>query len=153
MGNTFGVGREAPQFDLTAHDGSRVSLRQYRGDWFPVIVFVGADPVAAAALTGALSAVADQLWGVRGQLIGIVHGDDAALQAVAGKAERVEFPLLADPGAVVARGFGAYDAVAGRVRPYAAIVDRAGKIVWSADGGATAIDPAVLVTAMKDVAR
>ena len=38
MGNTFGVGREAPQFDLTAHDGSRVSLRQYRGDWFAVVV-------------------------------------------------------------------------------------------------------------------
>ncbi len=72
MGYNFGVGREAPQFDLTAHDGSRVSLKQYRGDWFAVVVFLGADQAAASALVTALSAVADQLWGWRGQLVGIV---------------------------------------------------------------------------------
>ncbi len=71
MGYNFGVGREAPQFDLTSHDGSRISLKQYRGDWFPVIVFLGADQAAVSAL----SAVADQLWGLRGQLIGLVTGD------------------------------------------------------------------------------
>jgi peroxiredoxin len=153
VGNTFGVGREAPLFDLTAHDGSRVSLRQYRGDWFVVVVFLGADPATAAAQTAALSAVADQLWGQRAQLVGIVHGDEAALQAVAANAERAEFPLLADSDAVVARGFGAFDAKAGRVRSSAAIVDRAGKIVWDADGGPASVDPDALVAAMRDVAR
>jgi peroxiredoxin len=153
VGNTFGVGREAPLFDLTAHDGSRVSLRQYRGDWFAVVVFLGADATAAAVQTAALSAVADQLWGSRAQLIGILHGDDAAVQAVAAKAGRAEFPLLADPDAVVARGFGAFDAKAGRVRPSAAVVDRAGKIVWNADGDSASVDPAALVAAMRDVAR
>jgi peroxiredoxin len=160
VGYNFGVGREAPQFDLTAHDGSRVSLRQYRGDWFAAVVFLGADPAAAAAETTALSAVADRLWGWRGQLVGLLHGDEAALQAVAAKAGQAAFPLLADPDAAVARAFGAFDAKGGRVRPSAVIVDRSGKIVWSADGGPAsadgglaAVDPDALVSAMRDVAR
>ena len=153
MGYNFGVGREAPRFDLTAHDGSRIALEQYRGDWFPVVVFLGADPAAASALVSSLSAVADQLWGWRGQLIGVVHGDDELTRAVAAAAERVEFPLLPDADAAVARAFGAYDAATASVRPYAVIVDRAGKIVWTADGGASALKPAALVAAMRTVAR
>ena len=150
MGNTFGVGREAPRFELIAHDGSRVSLSQYRGDWFPVIVFL--DPDAAAAVS-ALSAAADQLYGERGQLVGIVHADADATRALADQAERAEFPLLADPDAAVARSFGVYDAAAARVRPFAAIVDRAGKIVWTADAGTAAVKPAALVAALRTVAR
>ena len=152
MGNPFGVGREAPRFELTAHDGSQVSLAQYRGDWFPVIVFFGADASAAASVS-ALSGVAEQLWGQRGQLVGIVHGDAAATRALAAQAERAEFPLLADPEAAVARSFGAFDAGAARVRSYAAIVDRAGKIVWTADAGTAAVKPAALVAALRTVAR
>jgi peroxiredoxin Q/BCP len=153
VGYNFGVGREAPQFDLTGHDGSRISLKQYRGDWFPVIVFLGADQAAASALVTALSAVADQLWGWRGQLIGIVHGDREAAHGVAEQAERAEFPLLADPDATVARAFGAYNAATVSVRPYAVIVDRSGKIVWTIDGGTAAVKPAALVAAMRTVAR
>jgi peroxiredoxin len=160
VGNTFGVGRAAPQFDLTAHDGSRVSLRQYRGDWFAVVVFLGTDQAAAAAETTALSAVADQLWGMHGQLIGLLHGDEAALQAVAAKAEHAAFPLLADPDAGVARSYGFFDAASGQVRLAAVIVDRSGKIAWSADGGpvgvdvaSASVDPDALVNAMRDVAR
>jgi peroxiredoxin len=153
VGYNFGVGREAPQFDLTAHDGSRVSLKQYRGDWFPVVVFLGADQAAAGALVTALSAVADQLWGWRGQLIGIVHGDSKVARAVADQADRAEFPLLVDRDAAVARAYGVYDVATAAVRPYAAIVDRSGKIVWTADGGAAGLKPAALVAAMRTVAR
>jgi len=150
VGNTFGVGREAPRFELTAHDGSQVSLAQYRGDWFPVIVFLDAD---ATASVSALSGVADQLWGQRGQLVGIVHGDAAAARDLAERAGRAEFPLLADPEAAVARSYGAYDAGAARVRSYAVIVDRAGKIVWTADAGTADLKPAALVAALRTVAR
>jgi peroxiredoxin len=153
VGYNFGVGREAPQFDLTAHDGSRVSLKQYRGDWFAVVVFLGADQASASALVSALSAVADQLWGWRAQLIGLVHGDGEVARAVADQADRAEFPLLADPDCVVARAYGAYDAATASVCPYAVIVDRAGKIVWTADGAAAGVKPAALVAAMKTVAR
>ena len=159
MGYNFGVGREAPQFDLTAHDGSRVTLKQYRGDWFAVVCFLGADPAAAAAAVTGLSAVADELWGLRGQLVGIVAGDAQLLKSVAAEAGRADFPLLADSGNAVARAYGAYDAVAARVRPYVVIVDRSGKIVWTADGADAggvaepAVAPATIVAGLKDIAR
>ena len=153
MGYNFGVGREAPQFDLTAHDGSRVTLRQYRGDWFAVVCFLGTDPAAAAAAVTALSGVADELWGLRGQLIGIVAGDEQALQAVAAAAERADFPLLADSGDGVARAYGAYDVTAAGVRPYVVIVDRSGKIVWTADGAQATVAPAAIVAGLKGIAR
>ena len=152
MGYTFGVGREAPKFDLAAHDGSRVSLAQFRGDWFPVVVFLGADAAAAAEATSGLNGVAEQLWGLRGQAVGVLHGDDAAVRRVAEQAGRADFPLLADPDAAVARAFGAFDAAAGAVRPHAVIVDRAGKIAWSADG-AEALRPAALLAALKSAVR
>ena len=159
MGYNFGVGREAPQFDLTAHDGSRVPLKQYRGDWFAVVCFLGADPDAAAAAATGLSAVADELWGLRGQLVGIVAGDADLLQSVAAKAGRADFPLLADAGDAVARAYGAYDTAAARVRAGVVIVDRSGKIVWTVDGadaaGAAepAVAPAAIVAGLKDIAR
>ncbi len=152
MGYTFGVGRAAPQFDLAAHDGSRVSLAQFRGDWFPVVVFLGADATAATAATSGLNGIAEQLWGLRGQAIGIMHGDDEATRHIVEQAGRADFPLLADPDGAVARAFGAFDAAAGAVRPHAVIVDRAGKIAWSADG-ADALRPAALLAALRSAAR
>ena len=153
MGYNFGVGREAPLFDLTAHDGSRITLKQYRGDWMPIIVFLPGDALAAAPAVASLSGVADQLWGLRGQLLGVVHGDEAEARAVAEQAGRAEFPLVPDPDAEVARAYGAWDAGAGSVRRYAVIVDRAGKIVWATDGGAAAVKPAELVAGMRAAAR
>jgi peroxiredoxin len=152
VGYTFGVGREAPKFDLAAHDGSRVSLAQFRGDWFPVVVFLGSDVAAAAAAASGLNGGAEQLWGLRGQVVGIVHGDDEAARQVVDEAGRAEFPLLADPDAAVARAFGAFDAAAAVVRPHAVIVDRAGKIAWSADGP-DAWRPTVLLAALRSAVR
>jgi len=153
VGYNFGVGREAPLFDLTAHDGNRITLKQYRGDWLPVIVFLEGDAATAAPVVASLSAAADQLWGLRGQLLGVVHGDEAAARAIAEQSGRAEFPLVPDPDARVARAYGAWDTAAGKVRPYAAIVDRAGKIVWATDGGAAAVKPGEIVAGMKAAAR
>jgi len=153
VGYNFGVGREAPLFELTAHDGSRITLKQYRGDWFPVIVFLEGDAAVSASAVTALSAAADQLWGLRGQLVGVVHGDQAAANAVAARAGRAEFPLVPDPDATVARAYGAWNATDGRLRPYAVIVDRAGKIVWATGGGAAAVRPADIVAGLKAAAR
>ena len=48
MGYDFGVGREAPTFTLSAVDGSEIRLNQYRGDWFPVLVFIPTQAPGAA---------------------------------------------------------------------------------------------------------
>jgi len=150
VGYNFGVGREAPTFTLSAADGNQISLQQYRGDWFPVLVFL---PSAGAgvgdALTG-LDSAADTLWGLRGQLLGLCDAGADALRELAGSTAGLSFPLLSDDGAV-AQAYGALKPT-GELRPMVFVVDRAGKIVWSAEG-AEALVPDAIVAAFRQVVR
>lgn len=149
MGYTFGVGREAPAFTISAVGGSEINLRQYRGDWFPVLVFVPAADEAGQALEK-LSSAAGTLWGLRGQVLAVcVAGRDDAT-TLAGSGHGLAFPLLPDDGSV-AKAYGALRDD-GTVRPLAFIVDRAGKIVWSGEG-ASELDPSTLLAAFRQVAR
>lgn len=152
MGYNFGVGREAPQFSLPSIDGDTIGLRQYRGDWFPIVVFF-ADPTAAAADLKGLTQRADELWGYRGQLLGVFAADVDALREQSQAAGGAGFPLLADADGAVARSYGVWDEHAGRPRNHAVIVDRAGKIVWAADGGAAAVKATEIVAAFRAIAR
>lgn len=152
MSKTFGVGRQAPAFTLPAAGDGEISLAAYRGDWFPVIVFFRHDDPAAAAALATLSGAADRLWGVRGQLLGVADADTSALQRLASGAGGLAFPLLADEDGAVARAYGSWDEAEARVVPTAWIVDRAGKLVWSA--GCEAIPaPRELMDAFRDVVR
>lgn len=148
MGYRSGVGRKAPAFSLTATDGNEISLARYRGDWFVVLVFLPVDPVTAAPRLAPLSAAAGQFWGLRAQLIGICQPGGAA--ALPPAAPDLTFPLAIDD-AGVATAYGARFATRGFITT-ALIVDRAGKIVWTAEGDA-ALDPATLMAALRDVAR
>ena len=150
MGYSFGVGREAPTFTISAADGSEINLKQYRGDWFPVLVFVPTQAAETAAALAQLSAAADTIWGLRGQLLGICDGGRDRVIELAAEVESLSFPLLPDDGRV-AQAYGALKQ-SGEVRPMAFIVDRAGKIVWMSEGDA-ALKPASLMTAFREVAR
>jgi len=150
MGYASGVGREAPTFVITAVDGNEIDSDHYRGDWFPVLVFVPTQDEAAAKTLGQLSAAADTLWGLRGQLLGICDAGRDAVKALADSVEGLSFPLLPDDGSV-AQAYGALKKN-GEVRPMVFIVDRAGKIVWTGEG-ASALKPATLVAAFREVAR
>ena len=147
MGFNFGVGREAPTFTLNAADGSEIALEQYRRDWLPVLVFV---PNGAESVLAHLSTAADTLWGLRGQLVGVCVAGADAVRELADQAGGLAFPLLADDGAV-ARAYGACRPD-GEVREMAFIIDRAGKIVWSAEGP-DALQPVTLLTAFRQVVR
>jgi peroxiredoxin len=153
LGYNFGVGREAPQLQLPSADGETIALQQYRGDWFPVVVFFRGDPVTSAAAVSALGARADELWGYRGQLLGVFTVDAETLSAKAAEAGAASFPLLADADGAAARAYGAWDVKAGASRDYVVIVDRAGKIVWTADGGVKPVKAAEVVAGMRSVAR
>jgi len=150
VGYNFGVGREAPTFTISAVDGSEINLKQYRGDWFAVLVFVPAQAAEASAALAQLSAAADTLWGLRGQLLGICDAGRDEAAKLAAEVEGLAFPLLPDDGRV-ARAYGALKS-SGAVRPMTFIVDRAGKIVWTGEGAA-ALEPATLVAAFREVAR
>jgi peroxiredoxin len=148
VGYNSGVGREAPTFTLTASDGSQIALEEYRRDWFPVLVFLST--AGAGAALAPLSEAADALWGLRGQLVGICVADASEVGDIAARGGGATFPLLADDG-TVARAYGACRPD-GQVRPMAFIIDRAGKIVWSAEG-IQALEPATILTAFRQVVR
>jgi peroxiredoxin len=152
VGYTFGVGREAPAFTLAGSDGGTVSLKSFRGDWLPVIVFLDPDHPDTAKRLTALSAAADQFWGLRGQLLALAPAAADELQTLAGEVPALAFPLLGDEGARVARAYGAYNRTKGAVSAAAYIVDRAGKIVWVGEG-IEAYRPASLLAAMENIAR
>jgi peroxiredoxin Q/BCP len=141
VGYTFGVGREAPSFTLADQDGNTIALKQYRGDWMPVIAFFADGEAEAAAQVAALSAAARELWGMRGQLVGMVA---AGADAVGKLAADAAFPLLADPDATVAHAYGAWSAAKSAVTPLVVIVDKSGKIVWTGEGASAFAPPALL---------
>jgi peroxiredoxin len=149
VGFAFGVGREAPTFIMKAVDGSEINLKQYRGDWFPVLIFVPSAGDAAAGVLEQLGTVAGKLWGLRGQILAfcVASPDEAAALAAASPNG---VPLVPDDGAV-ARAYGALKDD-GTVRPMTYIVDRAGKIVWAGEGR-QAHEPAALLAAFRQVAR
>jgi peroxiredoxin len=150
VGYDFGVGREAPTFALSAIDGSEITLNQYRGDWFPVLVFLPTQAPGAAQTLQQLSAAADTLWGLRGQLVGVCDAGREAVRALAAGVPGLAFPLVPDDGGV-ARQYGALRED-GAVRPMAFIIDRAGKIVWTGEGEAALAAPR-LIAAFRQVVR
>jgi peroxiredoxin len=99
-----------------------------------------------------LSAAADQIWGFRGQLLGIAAASSADLAALDTQAGPFVFPLLADEQGTVARAYSAWNAGSGTVRDVTCMVDKSGKIVWVGEGS-EATKPAVLVRAFRDIAR
>lgn len=149
MGYDFGVGRAAPTFTLTAADGSEIKLNQYRGDWFPVLVFVPTQSPGAVELLEQLTRAADSLWGLRGQIVGVCDASADDCRALAGRVPGLAFPLLTDDGSV-AQQYGALRKN-GTARPMAFIIDRSGKIVWTGDGAAALTAPALLAAFRKVV--
>jgi peroxiredoxin len=150
VGYAFGVGREAPAFTLSAVDGSEINLRQYRGDWLPVLVFMPAGTPDVPRRLEALSKAAGSLWGLRGQVLVLSDAGRDELAAWDEQAGRSGVPLLPDDGTVAA----AYGALPpdGTFEPRTVIVDRAGKIVWMAEGD-EAFKPQAITEAFRKVAR
>jgi len=150
VGYDFGVGREAPTFTLSAVDGSEIRLNQYRGDWFPVLVFVPTRTPGAAEALKQLSEAADTLWGLRGQLVGVCDAGRDEVKSLADGLPGLAFPVLPDDGSV-ARAYGALRKD-GSARPMAFIIDRAGKIVWTGEGE-EALKASGLIAAFRSVVR
>jgi thioredoxin-dependent peroxiredoxin len=152
VGYTFGVGREAPSFTLASSDGGSVTLKSFRGDWLPILIFFRPDHPDTSKRLAALSAAADQFWGLRGQLLALAAATADELGRLAGEVPTLAFPLLVDEGARIARAYGAYNRTRGAVSAAAYVVDRAGKIVWVGEGE-DAYRSATLLAALENIAR
>lgn len=150
MGYKNGVGRQAPTFTITAADGSEIALKQYRGDWFPVLLFVPVQAPGVEDLLGQFSAAAGTFWGLRGQLLALCDASADEVKDLARRVDGLAFPLLPDDGRVAS----AYGALreSGEVRPMAVVIDRAGKIVWEADRPEE-LRPATILAGFRQVVR
>ncbi len=150
MGYNNGVGRQAPTFNTTAADGSEIDLKDYRGNWFPVLVFVPTRVQGIEQELAQLSSSSGTFWGLRGQLLGICDASLDDVKALASRVEGLSFPLLPDDGRVAA----SYGALTknGDLRPTVVVVDRAGKIVWEADRPEM-LKPAAILAALLKVVR
>lgn len=149
MGYASGVGRQAPAFSATTLDGQTIDLKRYRGDWFPILVFLPANLAQRADYVDRLDDAAAEFWGLRGQLIVICQADQEQPRSPEW-APALTLPVIADERRLAA----AYGATcsSGEWRPTACIVDRAGKIVWTGSGR-RALDPEVLVSAFREAVR
>jgi peroxiredoxin len=143
----FGVGREAPLFTARTTDGDEIVLARFRGDWFPVIVFLPAELPDVDSRLLRLEAAAGRLWGLRAQLLVVREASAGEPQSAA---PGVALPVITDDGALAAN-YGALQPD-GRLRALTVIIDRAGKIVWTAEDEA-ASDPDVIAVALREVAR
>jgi peroxiredoxin len=150
VGYNNGVGRQAPTFTITATDGNEIDLKQYRGDWCPVLVFVAVKAPGIEQLLTQLSSSSGALWGLRGQLIGLCGGSPDEVKELAARVKGLSFPLLPDDGRLAAM-YGALKQD-GQLRTTVIVVDRAGKIVWQADR-AELLEPAAIVAAFREVVR
>lgn len=134
MAFTRGVGREAPAFSLTSHDGVEVSLRSFRGNWLTFLLFYNPSVPAAERRLSALSEAAGQFWGRRCQILAISPAPAGVQAELAERIPALAFPLLVDRGAVVTQAYAAFNRKIGGVGAWLGVlVDRAGKIVWAGE--------------------
>ncbi len=106
--NSDRLGRQLEGFSLKSHFGKEYTLQDFADRDAVVVVFLGTE-CPLAKLYGPRLAELSRKWGDRVGFIGIDSNQQDSLQELASYAQRhkLEFPLLKDPGNVVADQFGA----------------------------------------------
>jgi peroxiredoxin Q/BCP len=139
------IGDRAPDFDVTASDGRRLSSAELYGKKLVVIYFYPGDftPVCTAETCG-FQDMYDDLVGKDTEVIGVSLDSDDSHRKFA-KRYGVAFPLVADEGRALSERFGAFDGLVGalrglmnKVRRVTYVIDRSGKIAGVFTGEITA---------------
>lgn len=129
---TVAVGAPAPDFELTAHDGQKVSLSGLRGRNVALVFY----PFAFSGIcTGELCEIRDNLAVFTDgdvQVLGISCDPMWSLRAYAAQ-EGYEFPLLSDfwPHGAVATEYGVFVEASGRADRGTFLIDAEGVLRWS----------------------
>jgi peroxiredoxin Q/BCP len=126
------VGDPAPDFTLSASDGSTVALRDFRGQANVVLIFYPKDQTPGCTKQLCTARDDSAAYAAAGARVFGVNGDDAASHARFIAKHALSMPLLMDPGLIVAKQ---YDAVMG-IGPLKIVnrtvvgIDRAGTIAF-----------------------
>jgi peroxiredoxin len=124
------IGAQAPDFTLTDHEGSKVTLSQFKEP--VVMIFYPADwsPVCSDELS--VFSAAQRLFEARGaQLLGVSVDGKWCHQAFHSQ-RNLAFPLLADfePKGAVARSFGVYREDDGMTERALFVIDATKRVRW-----------------------
>lgn len=126
------AGTRAPAFTLPDHEGSEVSLSDFRGGKV-ILAFYPADfsPVCTDQLS-LYQEVLGEIEDAGAQLLG-VSVDSSFCHAAFREARGLTFPLLSDfhPKGEVASRYGAYITERGHSNRSLVLVDEAGTVAWS----------------------
>jgi peroxiredoxin Q/BCP len=125
------IGDEAPSFDVTASDGRRLRLEEYRGKKVVVLYFYPKDNtrVCTAEACGFRDMYED-LAASDVEIIGVSIDSDASHRGFAEK-HRLPFPLVADPDKALARRYGATGGLVGLVgltKRVTFVIDKNGRV-------------------------
>ena len=101
------VGDTAPDFTLTADDGSEVSLSDYRGRKVVLYFYPKADTAGCTKQACAVRDVYGDIDAGGAAVLGVSPDEPAALVKFRGK-YNLPFPLLSDPDHQVAEAYGAW---------------------------------------------
>jgi peroxiredoxin Q/BCP len=134
---TPAAGQAAPNFRLTAQDGSSVSLSSLRGQW--VVVFFYPSTTDSGSVTEVKAFEGDLAqYSKSGTVLGI-STSSTALQLKLASATGATFPLLSDPGGKTAQTYGSLS-TKGTANRNTFLIDPQGNVsqVWTGVAPATA---------------
>jgi len=129
---TVAVGAPAPDFELKAHDGQKITLSGLRGRNVALVFY----PFAFSRIcTGELCEIRDNLavfTDADVQVLGISCDPVHSLRAYADK-EGYQFPLLSDfwPHGEVSKQYGVFAETSGRPERATFLIDAQGVLRWS----------------------
>ncbi len=132
---SLSIGDRAPDFDVVASNGRRLSSTELYGKKTVVIYFYPGDftPVCTKETCG-FQDMYDDLVGKETEVIGVSLDSDESHRKFA-KRYDVAFPLVSDEGRALSTKFGAFDGMMGvlrglmnKVRRVTYVIDRSGKI-------------------------
>ena len=128
---SLSVGDTAPEFDLTASDGRKLRLSEFKGKKHVVLYFYPKDftPVCTAEACGFRDNYA-ALQTLNTEVIGVSMDDDGSHGKFAEK-HSVPFALVSDPEKKLALSYGAFEglrALFGKVKRITYVIDKQGKI-------------------------
>ena len=128
---SLSIGDTAPEFDLTASDGRKLRLSEFKGKKNVVLYFYPKDftPVCTAEACGFRDNYA-ALQGLSTEVIGVSMDEDDSHGKFAQKLE-LPFALVSDPEKKLAISYGAFEGIRaffGKVKRLTYVIDKQGKI-------------------------
>lgn len=133
------MGTEAPYFSLQSHEGTTVTLSEFRGKKRVILVFYPGDDTPGCT---------QQLCSFRDQYTGLADRDTVVLGINPANAEshkafvkknRFPFPLLVDQGGKVAAAYGCR-ASNGTIKRTVYVIDKYGKVEFAERGAPLMIE-------------